>query len=144
MDINMKIEADLVKKLREEKSWSQEHLAEVCGLSLRTIQRVEGEGTGSPETKMALSAAFGVSGAELTPKLEKAVALSLSRSPGLIWGYTGVAIGGIAACVSAIFSQNSAFETGASLGAIGLLTGFCCAGIGLLSNRNKPNLAIRH
>lgn len=31
----------LIKRLREEKQWSQEQLGELCGLNLRTIQRLE-------------------------------------------------------------------------------------------------------
>ena len=41
MDENMKIDAKQIRRLREERAWSQEHLATVAGLSLRTIQRVE-------------------------------------------------------------------------------------------------------
>jgi predicted transcriptional regulator len=58
VDERMKIDSALVRKLREERAWSQEHLASVSGVSLRTIQRVEAEGTASLETRMALAAAF--------------------------------------------------------------------------------------
>ncbi|MGY6631014.1 MAG: helix-turn-helix domain-containing protein [Wenzhouxiangella sp.] len=57
---DMSINAEQVRSLREARSWSQEHLAEVAGLSLRTIQRVEAEGRGSRETKLSLAAAFDV------------------------------------------------------------------------------------
>lgn len=50
----------LIKKMREERAWSQEHLAAASGLSLRTIQRVEAEGRASAETRLALAAALGV------------------------------------------------------------------------------------
>ena len=46
MDTQMKIDAAVVKALREEKSWAQEHLASASGLSARTVQRVEAEGLG--------------------------------------------------------------------------------------------------
>ena len=49
----MKIDGDKVRILREQKAWSQEHLASVAGLSVRTIQRVESEGGGLPETRLA-------------------------------------------------------------------------------------------
>lgn len=52
------INKDLVKKLRSERSWSQDQLATISGLSIRTIQRVESEGSGSLESKRALAAAF--------------------------------------------------------------------------------------
>jgi transcriptional regulator with XRE-family HTH domain len=60
VDDTMKIDAKRIRKLREELAWSQEHLATVAGLSLRTIQRVEAEGLASLDTRMALAAAFKV------------------------------------------------------------------------------------
>ncbi len=64
MDVTMN--AQLIRKLREERAWSQEHLAAAAGLSLRTIQRVEAEGKASAETRLALAGAFGVELALLT------------------------------------------------------------------------------
>ena len=52
----MQINAELVKALRHEKQWSQEQLAEACGLNLRTIQRLEKSGKASFESISALSA----------------------------------------------------------------------------------------
>jgi transcriptional regulator with XRE-family HTH domain len=49
-----------VRKLREDRSWSQQHLATVAGLSARTVQRVEAEGIASLDTRMAIGAAFGI------------------------------------------------------------------------------------
>jgi transcriptional regulator with XRE-family HTH domain len=47
---------DLVRALREQKGWSQEHLARVSGVAKRTIQRVEtGSVEPSAETAMALA-----------------------------------------------------------------------------------------
>jgi transcriptional regulator with XRE-family HTH domain len=54
----MKINAELIKRLREEKQWSQEQLAELCGLNLRTIQRLEKSGNASLESVRALAAVF--------------------------------------------------------------------------------------
>ncbi|WP_419797184.1 MAG: 2TM domain-containing protein [Terasakiella sp.] len=51
----------IVKPLRLEKGWSQEQLAEIAGLSIRTIQRLENGGTCSLETAKALSAVFDAS-----------------------------------------------------------------------------------
>ncbi len=61
----MKIDTTLVKKLRTAKGWSQEQLSEACGLSLRTIQRLENGGNASIESVRALAAAFGMDPAEL-------------------------------------------------------------------------------
>lgn len=56
----MKINAELVKKLRTEKQWSQEQLASACGLNLRTIQRLENSGNASTESVRSLAAVFAV------------------------------------------------------------------------------------
>lgn len=56
----MKIDSNMVKKLRTEKNWSQEQLSEASGLSLRTIQRLESGGNASIETLRALSEVFDI------------------------------------------------------------------------------------
>jgi transcriptional regulator with XRE-family HTH domain len=63
--MDMKIDPLKIKQLREAHGWSQEHLAEVASLSVRTVQRIEAEGNVSPESRMALAAALGVAAAEL-------------------------------------------------------------------------------
>ncbi|WP_299870383.1 2TM domain-containing protein [uncultured Hoeflea sp.] len=50
----------LVRKLRIERGWSQETLAEISDLSVRTIQRVERGGNASLETLCALASVFEV------------------------------------------------------------------------------------
>lgn len=61
----MKIDTALIKQLREQRAWSQEHLASVAGLSLRTVQRVEADGSASAETRMAIASALDVDVARL-------------------------------------------------------------------------------
>lgn len=46
----MIINASIVKQERTHRGWTQQQLADVSGLSLRTIQRVENQGQGSMET----------------------------------------------------------------------------------------------
>lgn len=58
MDDDMKLNAKTVKRLRTDRAWSQEQLADIADVSLRTIQRVEADGSASRETRMALAAAF--------------------------------------------------------------------------------------
>ncbi|MBC7662860.1 MAG: helix-turn-helix transcriptional regulator, partial [Caulobacter sp.] len=65
-----------IKALREARAWSQAHLAEAASLSLRTVQRVEAEGTASAETRLALAATLGVSVDELN-----APALAVEAAP---------------------------------------------------------------
>jgi transcriptional regulator with XRE-family HTH domain len=61
MDIDMAVSGEKIKALREARAWSQAHLAEAASLSLRTVQRVEAEGTASAETRLAIAAALSVS-----------------------------------------------------------------------------------
>lgn len=50
----------LVQKLRLQRGWSQEQLAEISGLSVRTIQRIERGQPGSLESCKALAAVFDI------------------------------------------------------------------------------------
>ncbi|MBX9609186.1 MAG: helix-turn-helix domain-containing protein [Gammaproteobacteria bacterium] len=49
-----------VKALRAERGWSQDHLAFVAGVNIRTIQRLEKDGSARHETLMAVAQAFGM------------------------------------------------------------------------------------
>ncbi len=64
MQINT--DAKKIKRWREERSWSQDHLAEAAGLSLRTVQRIENGESASRDSVMALAAAFNVDVISLT------------------------------------------------------------------------------
>lgn len=48
----------ILKRLRHKRNWSQEQLAEISGLSVRTIQRIESGGKASLETLNALASAL--------------------------------------------------------------------------------------
>lgn len=63
--MEMLINKDTVKKLRLEKSWSQEKLAEAARLNLRTMQRIEKDGVASLRSCEALANALGVEPREL-------------------------------------------------------------------------------
>lgn len=54
-----------LKSLRIERGWTQEQLAGISGVSVRTIQRIEQGGQAALESEKALAAAFGLSLAEL-------------------------------------------------------------------------------
>ena len=73
--------AQLIRKLREDRAWSQEHLAAVAGLSARTIQRVEAEGSASRETRMAIAAALGIELAQLNRATEAETASTAAAMP---------------------------------------------------------------
>ncbi|CAA6606032.1 conserved hypothetical protein [Rhodospirillaceae bacterium LM-1] len=57
--------ANSLKQLRLDKGWTQEQLAGISGVSVRTIQRIEQGGTAGLESAKALAAAFGLALADL-------------------------------------------------------------------------------
>ena len=63
--MDMRIDAKRIRAERERRAWSQEHLAIVSGLGLRTIQRIEKTGAASFESARALAAVLEVDVAEL-------------------------------------------------------------------------------
>jgi transcriptional regulator with XRE-family HTH domain len=86
----MQIDGNKVRSERERRAWSQEHLAEVAGLSLRTVQRIENSGAASFETARALAAV-----------LEMDVALLALRPPHparkrvYYWGVAAAVVAGL-------------------------------------------------
>jgi transcriptional regulator with XRE-family HTH domain len=63
--MDMRIDSKRIRAERERRAWSQEHLATVSGLGLRTIQRIEKTGAASFESARALASVFEVSVADL-------------------------------------------------------------------------------
>jgi transcriptional regulator with XRE-family HTH domain len=59
----------VIKQLRLQRSWSQEQLAELSGLGLRTIQRIENSNRMSPGTLQALASIFDMDLTELEREL---------------------------------------------------------------------------
>lgn len=51
---------DRVRELREARAWTQEHLADAAGVSLRTVQRLESGSGFASETALAVAAALDV------------------------------------------------------------------------------------
>ena len=56
----MQLDKNHIRELRTSRGWTQQQLADVTGLSLRTIQRVELQGNASMETLNALCATLEV------------------------------------------------------------------------------------
>ena len=54
----MKVNTAKVIGLRKQRSWSQDELATAAGLNLRTIQRIENEGTASLQSLKAIASAL--------------------------------------------------------------------------------------
>ena len=63
--MDMRVDPKRIRAERERRAWSQEHLATVSGLGLRTIQRIEKTGAASFESVRALAAVLEISVAEL-------------------------------------------------------------------------------
>lgn len=59
-----------LKDLRLSRGWTQDHLANVSGLSTRTIQRLENGSTAGAETLQALAAAFDTTVEDLLKPLQ--------------------------------------------------------------------------
>ena len=58
--MDMRVDAERIRVERRERAWSQEHLANVTNLGLRTIQRIESAGAASNESVSAIASAFGI------------------------------------------------------------------------------------
>lgn len=128
MEARMRIERAMVRALREAKSWSQEHLANAAGLSTRTVQRVEADGIGSAETRLALSAALGVPVSQLAPRSGTSEVPPAGLLRGRLWGWVGWGVGGAAALTGIMVDIATG---GSSMGQAGAATGLVCAGLGI-------------
>jgi DNA-binding XRE family transcriptional regulator len=104
--MNVKVDGHLVKALRIKHSYSQEKLAEIVGVNLRTIQRIETTGVASLGTRGALAKAFAVRPDELDLSDVHAVASAgaslpvLPRWPVLLLSAVLVVIGWVVVAAS--------------------------------------------
>ncbi len=94
----MQLNPQLIKQLRTDRGWTQQQLADICTISLRTVQRVELQGLGSLETCKALATAFSISREQLLeqnqPASDQAVAAQTSKTR--IWVGLAFVIGIVA------------------------------------------------
>lgn len=90
----MPVSPERIKQLRNEQGWSQEQLSEVAGISHRTIQRMEKDGTCSSESHMAIASAFHVSPDELTIEFRETIGNGEINTGGII---------GFLACLGLLF-----------------------------------------
>lgn len=70
----------IVQKLRLQRGWSQQQLAELSGLSVRTVQRIEGGQNATAESLKSLAAVFEVDFQELRSALEPVTPVLLPPS----------------------------------------------------------------
>jgi transcriptional regulator with XRE-family HTH domain len=80
--MEVRVDSNRIRSERENRGWSQGHLASVAGLSLRTIQRIEKTGSASFESVTALASVLSVEIADLradesAPSRERAIRVSL-------------------------------------------------------------------
>lgn len=128
------INTDLIKTLRLNNSWSQQHLASIAGISLRTLQRIEREGSASLESRKAIASAF-----DLTPKDLILEAATSPHHKTARYGYIGILIGSL--CAYAAITQSllqgyaSSADAGICYGVVAALAGISCA---LIRKSNKP------
>ncbi|MBM7074139.1 helix-turn-helix transcriptional regulator [Shewanella sp. 202IG2-18] len=69
MDVNAKA----IKNSRLKNGWTQQHLADAFGLSLRTVQRVERYGTASNETVLSIASVMELNLEEIILSIDDAV-----------------------------------------------------------------------
>ena len=66
--MEMQVNASLLKQERNKRAWSQEHLAQVAGLGLRTVQRIESSGMASNESIASIATVFEMTVADFIAK----------------------------------------------------------------------------
>ncbi|MDG1819694.1 MAG: helix-turn-helix transcriptional regulator [Porticoccaceae bacterium] len=136
------INTALIRELRRQKSWSQEQLASIAGLSLRTVQRIEKEGICSLESSQAIASAFELDAASLQIDTVKELGDRGVRK-GRFWGMLGSTAGAICAYSAITYSLISgnitSLQAGVSYGAIGLFCGLTYLAIAVLSDYFRKN-----
>lgn len=70
----------LIQKLRLQHGWSQQQLAELSGISVRTIQRIERGQTASLESLKSLAAVFEIDFSQLNSEFDMSGALNQNIS----------------------------------------------------------------
>ena len=69
--MKVKVDSDKIKMWRKERLWTQEQIAEMAGVSLRTIQRIEKGEMASNDSVVALARVFKVDLNEITVDAER-------------------------------------------------------------------------
>ncbi len=119
-----------LKRMRQERGWSQEQLANISGVSLRTVQRIEKDGNCSVDTQVALASAFSVAPTELQKEEEKAVHKETATDWG---GITGVGLSALLIAGSILLAEKPAmfWDFPSLLLIVGLMWGMTVVSCGL-------------
>jgi len=86
--MDMKINHKLLRRQREQRAWTQNQLAEVASLSMRTVQRIERNGIAAKESAMALASALDMDLADLL--IQSNSSSSRHTSNRRWWGVVGI------------------------------------------------------
>src|SRR6185503_10340776 len=140
--MEVRVDSKLIRSERENRGWSQGHLARVAGLSLRTIQRIEKTGSASFESVTALASVLSVEVAELRadesePSRQRAIRLSLELPMRLALA----AVSGVLCALHFRWSLDSAwldyglldFGIAGALFGVAVLCPYLIAGRGLMT-----------
>jgi transcriptional regulator with XRE-family HTH domain len=92
--MEMQVNINVIKTQRHNRAWSQTQLAEVSGLSLRTIQRIEKTGVASLESVKSLASVFEVEIKDIQKCLSKPV-YSLKSKLVTLFGAIGLILSGL-------------------------------------------------
>ncbi len=101
--MDMQLNPETLRREREIRAWSQSHLAEVAGLSMRTVQRIESTGSASQESAKALASA-------LDTQVESLLFPVNSSPPSSsLWPRYTIAVASTLACVLGILLWMSVY-----------------------------------
>ena len=133
------IDGALVRAQRLARGWSQEQLAEVAGLGVRTIQRIEQSGSAGMESRRALAGAFELALEELAPAADR------SRWPLVV--AMGASVLGFAAALAGSYSSlatgaATGAEAGVAMAIAATISGGACAAIGVAHARRTSRAAL--
>lgn len=91
----MEIDNKIIKQLRIDRNWTQQHLADACDFSLRTVQRIEKFGNASTESVMSLCAVFEITKQDIciVPRVEPEQLQTVKVKPYFLIMILGLFIG---------------------------------------------------
>ncbi|MCL1048537.1 helix-turn-helix domain-containing protein [Shewanella abyssi] len=112
--MDMQVNYNLIKEQRQNRAWSQSHLENVSGLSLRTIQRIEKTGTASLESVKSIASVFEMKIVDFQPPVNKAlpsikakVAALLAATSMILAAFIVIPASAQPVMIDFIFAENS-------------------------------------
>ncbi|MBA6348099.1 helix-turn-helix transcriptional regulator [Colwellia sp. BRX10-1] len=119
----MQVNINVIKTQRNNRAWSQTQLAEVSGLSLRTIQRIEKTGVASLESVKSLASVFEMDIKNIQKWSNKSV-YSLKSRLATLFGVVGLILSGVVmvpAAAQSIMVDLELLENNVKLASIEIL-----------------------